>query len=296
MIITLDVFSGRPNPSWKLSDKKGRELIERVAGRALADAGHGDNVLGYRGIVVAAVGDDSLPPQMPGTFRIGGAPAAGQSTDASHGAALTADEIDDSVRWLLKTGEHAIADAVMAVVVDEIELARQTLSQPPAAEAATADHDALMEVVAAACILANTAYNPAFWNVPAVQPKNNCYNYAMNNRTDTFAQPGRYSGHPTSVMACAQVGAAANWDGCTAVCNGSNKNVALVVWPGVDYHWYRRHSEGFWGHKPGQTAARNTDNAGQLINGTTRTPANCDRGPYTNFCGYRFSPTGMKVK
>jgi hypothetical protein len=41
----------------------------------------------------------------------------------------------------------------------------------------------------------NTAYNPGFWNTPAVQPKNNCYNYAMNWRSDTFAQPGRISGH-----------------------------------------------------------------------------------------------------
>jgi hypothetical protein len=78
--------------------------------------------------------------------------------------------------------------------------------------------------------------------------------------------------------------------------SGSNKNVALVVWPGVDYHWYRRHSNGFWGHKPGQTAARNVDNANVLINGITRTPANCNRGPYTHFCGYRFSPTGMQVR
>jgi hypothetical protein len=102
-----------------------------------------------------------------------------------------------------------------------------------------------------------------------------------------------------SAINCAEVGAAADRDGCKTTCSGSNKNVALVVslTPGfVDYHWYRRHSEGFWGHKPGGTAAKNTDNSGRIIDGRVRTPANCDRGPYKYFCGYRFSPTGMKVR
>lgn len=298
MIVTLDIFSGRPNPSWKISDKKAKELVDRVAHRALADAQQVDNALGFRGFVVSSPSDDALPQHMPATFRIGGAMAAGMEHGDGRKAALSADEVDDSVRWLLATGEHAIPDAVMEAVRDEIETASRALAQPPAAEAAADEVESAAKAAAAAaaCVIANTAYNPGFWNVPAVQPYNNCYNYAMNHRSDTFAQPGRISGHPNSVMQCAQVAAAANWDGCLAVCSGSNKNVALVIWPGVDYHWYRRHSEGFWGHKPGSTAARNTDNAGQLINGTTRTPANCNRGPYTIFCGYRFSPTGMKVK
>jgi hypothetical protein len=148
---------------------------------------------------------------------------------------------------------------------------------------------------AAACIIQNTPYNPGFWNTPTVQPHNNCYNYAMNFRSDTFAQPGTISGHPNSVMQCANVAAAANFDGCKATCSGPNKNVALVIWPGRDYHWYRYHSNGFWGHKPGGTPARNTDNRGRVIGGSLN-PQNCDRGPYTIFCGYRFSPVGMHVK
>ena len=129
-----------------------------------------------------------------------------------------------------------------------------------------------------------------------MQPHNNCYNYSMNNRTDTFAQPGRISGHMYTALNCPNVGTAADWDGCKATCSGSVKLVALVIWPNQDYHWYRRHSEGFWGHKPGSTAARNTDNSGRVINGTTLTPANCNRGNYTQFCGYRFSSTGMRVR
>ncbi len=172
------------------------------------------------------------------------------------------------------------------------------------AETIEADKEAQKLAVAVPpCIIHNTAYNPGFWNQPAVQPHNNCYNYAMNWRSDTFAQPGRISGHPWTVITCANVGTAAAWDGCKTTCSGSNKNVALVVAPGVppghgfvDYHWYRRHSEGFWGHKPGGGTARNWDNSNKKIDGIHLTPANCNRGPYTIFCGYRYSPTGMHVR
>ena len=150
---------------------------------------------------------------------------------------------------------------------------------------------------AASCVIANTPYNPGFWNNDTyTRENNNCYNYAMNYRSNTFAQPGRKSGHEaTHPPSCAKTSTAANWDGVKAICSGSNKNVALVIWPNYDYHWYRRHSEGFWGHKPGQTAARNYDSNNNVINGTTLTPANCARGGYTIFCGYYFSPTGMVV-
>jgi hypothetical protein len=294
----LDIFSGRPNPSWRLSDKKARELADRVENRAVASADSeiGSQVLGFRGLVVAATSDADGGGTMPATFRIGGAaPPDAQALDAGR-SALTADEIEDTVRWLLATGAHVIGDDIAPAVHEDVESTlRGALDAEPFAEAIEEAERDLGES-GAACIIANTAYNPGFWNTPAVQPKNNCYNYAMNFRSDTFAQPGRISGHPNGVMACAQVATAANWDGCKAVCSGSNKNVALVTWPGVDYHWYRRHSQGFWGHKPGGTAARNVDQANQVINGRTRTPANCNRGPYTIFCGYRFSPTGMKVR
>src|SRR5262249_61775963 len=58
--------------------------------------------------------------------------------------------------------------------------------------------------------------------------------------------------------------------------------VALVIWPGNDYHWYRPDDLAQWSHKPGQTAARDYDNAGQPI----ADPKSCDRGPYTEFVAF----------
>lgn len=298
MQVTLDIFSGRRNPSWMLSDKNAKALRDRIAHRAVAsgDAEAGGHILGFRGLVVAASGDADNAVGLPSALRIGGTAAPdAQALKAGH-KALSADDTAEAVKWLLATGAHAIDDAVAAAVHEAVTARLQGLSEAEPAAEAIEESETELGASVAACIIANTPYNPGFWNNPAVQPNNNCYNYAMNFRSDTFAQPGRISGHPFNIIDCAHVAAAANWDGCTAVCNGSNKNVALVIWPNVDYHWYRRHSEGFWGHKPGGTAARNVDNANQLINGSTRTPANCNRGPYTIFCGYRFSPTGMKVR
>jgi hypothetical protein len=310
MIVTLDAFSGRPNPSWRISDKDNARLLERVSGRALASAMETEvNVpLGPRGFIISAVSDDDVPEGVPQTFRVGS--GVQKAAAESRGAVLSASENDEIAKFLLNTGRHVLEEDLMAFLASWGQKQAQpqafeqgVFAEPaePAPEEPAAEEASDMKsaVAAAACIIANTAYNPGFWNVPAVQPHNNCYNYAMNYRSDTFAQPGRISGHMYTAINCANVGTAANWDGCLTTCSGSNKNVALVIAPGpgfVDYHWYRRQKEGFWGHKPGGTAARNTDNRGRVINGTTLTPANCDRGPYTIFCGYRYSPTGMRVR
>jgi hypothetical protein len=42
--------------------------------------------------------------------------------------------------------------------------------------------------LAATCIYDTSPYNPSFWNNnPLILQKNNCYNYASNKPTDTFA-------------------------------------------------------------------------------------------------------------
>jgi hypothetical protein len=71
--------------------------------------------------------------------------------------------------------------------------------------------------------------------------------------------------------------------------------VALVVAPGpgfVDFHWYRLQKEGFWGHKPGQTEARNIDQSGAVI----YNPETANRGPYTLFCGYFYGCNSQRMR
>jgi hypothetical protein len=164
------------------------------------------------------------------------------------------------------------------------------------AHAAAAAHPkALPQAVT--CFIELGKFNPGFWNDPAYIYRNNCYNYASNKRTNTFAQPGRGSGHMYTAITCPAVTAAAMSDGlhhrfdCFPDSEKPRWLVALVVGPGFDYHWYRKQQDGFWGHKPGGTAARNYDNNGQVITN----PETCARGPYTDFCGYFYVPRSQKI-
>lgn len=128
-------------------------------------------------------------------------------------------------------------------------------------------------------------YEPSAWNGGSVT-MNNCYNYANNKRTNTFAQPGRASGETAVGMSCAVVHAAAIRDGLEPITDPygpSHKNaVALMVAPGADFHWYRRDGFGTWSRKPGPPPATHLDNSGSPI----YAPEYADRGPYTDFCGY----------
>jgi len=131
-------------------------------------------------------------------------------------------------------------------------------------------------------------YNPEKWNDGGyVQYNNNCYNYANDERTDTFAQPGRASGCSHSIT-CSTTRAAAECDGLVTISSGSSPcpddmhRVYLVTRPGWDYHWYRQDTDGMWSHKPGGTPATNRDGSGQLISN----PEYADIGMYTDRCGY----------
>ena len=132
-------------------------------------------------------------------------------------------------------------------------------------------------------------YNPEKW-VPPAQYDNNCYNYANDERTDTFAQPGKAHGcYPYPLSTCADVYAAAQCDGLVPIASGTSPTpddmhrVYLMVWPGYDYHWYRQDiPNGMWSHKPGSTPVTDRDSSGALI----YNPDTADTGPYTLRCGY----------
>jgi hypothetical protein len=155
----------------------------------------------------------------------------------------------------------------------------------------------LSQAEAVSCPIELGKFNPGFWNDPAYVRRNNCYNYATNRRTNTFAQPGRASGHPYQTLTCPDVAAAALSDGahrrfdCFPDSEKPRWFMALVIAPGFDYHWYRKQLDGCWGHKPGATPAKNTDNNGQVITN----PETCARAPYTDFCGYFYACKSMKV-
>jgi hypothetical protein len=284
--VELDIFSGRPNPSWTLSGKDEQQLIDRVQADpsimvpVTAPAGG----LGYRGYIVSTIKEKEVGGQktrpLPSRFRIGGEIEKDKSTSL----------------WLLDTSELPDTE-----VDDYIRgVAAETIWQRPEAPAApiATDSDGMVSATdkgtlqACGSNLFTSSTDFSFWNGSGWVTKNNCYNFAANLRTDTFAQPGRNSGHLLTALNCSNVSTAAVWDGWAATCQPANNlTVCLVIWKNVDYHWYRKCANGVWCHKPGQTAARNYDNSGVVITN----PETCNRGNYRTFCGYWYADDSVIV-
>jgi hypothetical protein len=306
--VTADIFSGRPNPEWFVSGPEAQAVLRGLSQKSTAAAAldSGFQGLGNRGLIVEVLDDHTNSEYgLPSTFRLAG----GGSTGESH--AREAAERLIAAMTLPGAGQHAAvaaADAGGGYVPLNEELKKFILASLPAgagsmitgaAEEARTMDQAAEATATAACMIETTPFNPGFWNDPVHINKNNCYNYASNRRTDTFAQPGRASGHMYTHINCAEVGNGAVSDGGTFSCAPDSQKprwyMALVIAPGpgfVDYHWYRKATEGFWGHKPGGTAARNVDNAGH----TVTDPRTANRGPYTIFCRFMFAQNKMVVK
>ncbi len=128
----------------------------------------------------------------------------------------------------------------------------------------------------------------SYWNHGSIQANNNCYNYATNRRSDSYAQPGQASYAMFHNLNCDEVFKAASADlGLTptqpfAFGESDETLIALVVAPDYDFHWYRRDNTNLWTHKMGGERASSFDNDGKEIS----SPETAARGPYTEFCGY----------
>jgi hypothetical protein len=289
-VVTLNVYSGRTNPSWVLSDDHAHELLDRVHSlqtKTHLKAASSVGGLGYRGFTVSSVAQSTL----------------GALSLAVHEGVVDPGATDLSVfnedreieKWLLESGGHHVEadvakhvnEALATSASDALEARSKAVLLPPPVPVCTPKAaDA-------------PPYNPGKWNVPNVQPFNNCYNYANDHITNTFAQPGRAHNKKYTQLTCASVQPAAIADGLSPTANfqahlgpGKGWYVALVIWPGNDYHWYRQDQNGCWSHKPGGTAARNVDSNGKIITD----PKTAARGPYTIFCTYMITNRSVVIR
>jgi hypothetical protein len=267
--VVLDAFSGRPNPSALLTGAKAERLVEAMQRqpRAARTAQVAPPILGWRGVVVLAPdGAQSLRLPSP---RVALPRARTRSTgsDSMLEDVIGAFKLPPAVRRFVR--QSTVAGPLPRVV--------------PSGAAAKAQSDA----AALDCPCA-PSFEPAWWNDgDGRQIGNNCYNYATNYRTDSFAQPGRGSGAMFSQLQGASVLSAALRDGLDSApalnrCPARGQLVALVMAPGVDFHWYRRGDDGRWSHKVGPAPATNLDNDGEPI----LDPRLAARGPYTEFVAF----------
>lgn len=276
--VTFDVFSGRPNPSVVFDGGDAAALLDRLK-RATPAPGKAaeplsDSYLGYRGLIVEELSTTKTVAQR---FRV--IDDAVLAAGAQRAAAAGVEELVLERAQALKVGADVIAAIRTSAVERKSDAAR---SGAPAASASPGP------VPACAC---GPQYEPQWWNDydtgAAIQAFNNCYNYATNYRTDTFAQPGLGSGqiYPSPIMAAGMTAAAVRdslEQSKQSTCPKEGHLVALFVAPAVDFHFYRLGRNGLWTHKPGPTPATNVDNSGAIIHD----PRQANRGIYTTFCGF----------
>ena len=287
--VTIDAFSGRPNPSWVVAGGDADELIREISRNrgALTDRGAGYAGLGFRGVELELLSDETATAHdLPAEFKVG----AGGSQDDGRSFDLA----ERIIRSMRKYAPSSPLTDSPTPLDQDLETYVLGLLQSRAPSGTQSELDGAAPAATptdVTCYIERGKFNPGFWNTPTVQPYNNCYNYASNWRTNTFAQPGKGAGSQYTALTCPEVSRAALSDGCHRRfdCFPDAEKprwlMAMVVAPGYDYHWYRLQQDGFWGHKPGGTAARNTDNNGSII----VNPETCARGPYTQFCGYFYS-------
>ncbi len=294
--ITIDLFSGRPNPSVVVTGMEEREIRERLGTAATAGgrarttkpARPSPPVLGYRGLVVEPLADDEQPGARAGTRRRAvraAAPAAalrvarGIVQRAGLAAAVRDPGIEDHV--LSPAGPFhgaGFAPRFFDHLAHELARSRRAQAVSRASRVAAGEPDG--------CACA-PLWEPEWWNDGGPhQLNNNCYNYATNYRTDTYAQPGKANGAIYAAMTIAAVSGGALADALLAApvknkCPKKGHLVALFLYE-YDFHWYRKQRSGYWTHKPGGDLATQVDNANALI----ADPRTADRGPYTDFGGF----------
>ena len=276
MQVTFDVYAGRPNPSWRLPSVVSRKVTELIGDlgllRSQASMPFPDR-LGYRGLQLV------LPNDVANRYRV--TPWLNLSADApifDHRALF-----EELLYVALFVGEefHRIIRAIL-------EFLRDLFTPSPVKPGPAGS----------GCAFEMPPFDPVPWNDPGFIKTNNCYAYAANKRANypDKPQPGIGSGAEYGSPTGPEVAAAAKRDGahdagdCFPDSQAPRLLVALVIWPGVDYHWYRKHPD-CWGHKPGSTPARNYDDSHAVI----ADPRSCNRGPYTEFHGFMLFPKSLKV-
>jgi hypothetical protein len=305
--VELDIFSGMPNPTWILSNKQEDDLFQLMrAEPSQASPATSTSTrfgLGYRGLIVRRIKTDDSKwdkalaaekVSLPEEFRLGIKPA--KKNSAADYLVKTAEpqgvRLMDAVQEAVSKGVTLVprprgpADPSVPIDRKRVEKAEIAVDVPYKLD--SKEHETWW-----ACGSNYFNANASFFNDPAHVTKNNCYCFASNHRPDIrYALPGKRGGHPATVMSCGNVIDGLRADGWRDGCQTNTLTIVLVIWPGVDYHFYRLVTGGpfwWWGHKPGGTPAKYTDDCGHPIYqfmGSGYAPNNICRGGYTDFCGY----------
>lgn len=300
--VWIDVFSGRPNPSYSLSNDAEGELLARLARLKRTSSSRISDTRSHLFGVIRVLRE--------GRNRA-------LSFSCSRGLvdfqALPFSYVDEAGvgRFLLERApKPALPRDVKALMLEYLSLeysyldrekaTRRVVCNPVRTQDATAfSVDWGIEVTADG--LANR------------QLCNNCYDYANQQLTDTYSQPGHGSGQIFQSVDCASITAAAVRDGLRSVpasevsrIQKSRRGwfVALFVGeiaPGIpDYHWLKQDSSGCWSHKDGAAPPSDKDYANQKIKVAHKAmlidAPGAALNKYPTFCGYFRTDKSVTIK
>ena len=320
--VELDIFSGMPNPVWLLSEREERELFDRLTAEpsqvSPAQATDEQFSLGYRGFIVRPIKTDegvwskavSSGSPLLDEFRVGHKPTSQasaefllQTSEKPHKYSQVTDELREVVAGgvaLLESPSVADPASFTIPTMQESRFPTMTGEDPHSPGGAPAVGEISAQgAIWWACGSNYFSANADFFNDPAHVGRNNCYCFASNHRPDIrYALPGRRGGRPATSITCGGCTEGLYADGWKDGCQPNGLTIVMVMWPNVDYHFYRLVTGGpywWWGHKPGGTPAKYTDDCGHAIyqyNGQGYAPNNICRGYYTDFCGYFYQDNG----
>jgi len=305
--VELDIFSGVPNPTWIVARRDEGTLYEMLRAEPKQVSGVADSRLGlgYRGLIVRQIKTDDGPwgkatsgkrarLRVPGTFRLGAMPAKKDSAAdwLRTRAERTVKGLPDAVQEVISRGVVPVprlrGPQEPSAKIDRKRIERAEIEADIPYRPGAEEHETWW-----ACGSNFFSANAGFFNDPAHVGLNNCYCFASNFRPDIrYARPGQRGGRPATSITCAGCIDGLRADGWQDGCQPNGLTIVMVMWPNVDYHFYRLVTGGpywWWGHKPGGTPARYTDECGHSIyqyQGRGYAPNNICRGGYTDFCGY----------
>ena len=109
--VELDVYSGRPNPTWPLSEAQAQEFLARLAALPVAQqSGEFYDGLGYRGFIVHLTDAAGVE----ATVRIY---KNSISRNGGQGATYATDSDRQLERWLLQTSDRSQVDEDLSLAL-----------------------------------------------------------------------------------------------------------------------------------------------------------------------------------
>lgn len=274
MIVRLNIFSGSDDPIWTVDAPSDALVQELLRSKAPEYRPWPHYQLGYRGFEVAFENK---------VYVVYGNALLESHLLETSPAYLRTDDI------LSHIADHVSSRPLTAPVLSPEER-QNVLADPCALPVVGPDNE--------------TVYSPQTDNCGYFQShmsRNNCYNYGCDIVTDTFAQPGRGTGHRWDSNTCESVRAAAERDG--LVWAGTElpvrdlevgHYVSLHIWKNTNFHWLRKDTnlERHWSHKPGGTPVKEVDTNNKKITD----PSKADLSPWSIFCGYMtVIPSKVKI-